>query len=214
MTETGSRTSTSRLIRPPRLIAQILVAGTVLTIATAIARNPLPTWEEETFKWLHDVPAWVDHVLWLPMQLGSAWAPIVTAAVAYGLTKSWRPTTGALVAGWGGWWLAKVIKEWVDRGRPYEEIGPENVRDSALQDGLGFVSGHATVAFACAAILSPYLPRRWCVAVYLLAALVALSRVVIGAHLPLDAIGGACLGLILAWVWHLLVGIDTTRRLV
>ena len=115
---------------------------------------------------------------------------------------------GALVAGWGGWWLAKVVKAQVERGRPEAELPDEVVRSSAVTEGLGFVSGHSTVAFACAAILSPYLPRRWRAAVYGLAATVGLSRVVVGAHLPLDVVGGAALGLGLAYTWHLLVGVD------
>ena len=212
MAESTGTTMSPGIVRPPRFLLQILVAGIVLGVATAIARNPLPTWEEDVFKWIHDVPRWVDYAVWTPMQLGSAWTPLITAVLAYWLTKSWRPTVGALVAGWVGWWLAKAVKDWVERGRPFQEIGAANVRDTALHEGLGFVSGHATVAFACAAILAPYVTRRWQWVVYLLAAFVGLSRIVVGAHLPLDAIGGACLGLMLAWTWHLVVGIDSTKR--
>lgn len=153
------------------------------------------------------MPRAVDQILWLPMQLGSAWAPPLTAVVAWRVARSWRPTAGALVAGWGGWWLAKGIKSMIDRGRPSAELGDELVRSTAVTEGLGFVSGHSTVAFACAAILSPYLPRRWRAVAWALASVVALSRVVVGAHLPLDVIGGAALGLLLAALWHLAVGI-------
>src|SRR5262245_48400077 len=143
MPSTIDPTVAPRIVRPLRLIVQIGVAAAVLGIASLIARNPLPGWEKEAFIWIHNVPRWVDYVLWLPMQLGTASAPLLAAGIAYWLTKSWRPTAGAVVAGWSGWWLAKVIKEWVERGRPYEEIGPENVRPTALHEGLGFVSGHA-----------------------------------------------------------------------
>ena len=111
---------------------------------------------------------------------GARGRPSSQRLLAYWLTKSWRPTAGALVAGWVGWWLAKAVKDWVERGRPFQEIGAANVRDTALHEGLGFVSGHATVAFACAAILAPYVTRRWQWVVYLLAAFVGLSRVVVG----------------------------------
>ena len=37
-----------------------------------------------------------------------------------------------------------------------------------------------------------------------------LSRVVVGAHLPLDVVGGAALGLALAYGWHAVVGVDST----
>ena len=69
------------------------------------------------------------------------------------------------------------------------------------------MSGHTTVAFACAAVLAPYLTRRWRVVGYALATAVALGRIVVGAHFPLDVVGGASLGLLLGYLWHLSVGI-------
>ncbi len=39
------------------------------------------------------------------------------------------------------------------------------------------------------------------------ATVVALARVHIGAHLPLDVVGGAALGVVLGAAWHLAVGI-------
>jgi membrane-associated phospholipid phosphatase len=193
----------------------ILVAGVcaaVLAWATAVALDGVPDWESSLFTTVHDVPRWVDHVLWLPMQLGSAWAPALVALLGWWLTRSWRPTVGALVVGWGGWWLAKAVKDAVDRGRPAGELASDLVRSSAITEGLGFVSGHSTVAFACATVLAPYLSRPWRVVAYALALLVAVSRVVVGAHFPLDVIGGAALGTMLAALWHLAVGVTSERK--
>lgn len=192
--------------------AKAALAAAILGGTTYVATTGVPTWEQEVFTWLHDMPRAVDYALWLPMQAGSAWAPPVAALIGWRLTRSWRPTVGALAAGWGGWWLAKAVKAQVERGRPSAELPDEVVRDTAVTEGLGFVSGHSTVAFACAAVLSPYLPRRWRVAGYALATTVSLSRVVVGAHLPLDVVGGAALGLTLAYAWHAAVGVDTSAR--
>jgi glycosyltransferase 2 family protein len=191
-----------------RNAAKSAVAASVLGVSTYLATTGVPAWEVELFTRLHDMPRAVDFALWLPMQAGSAWAPPVAALIGWRLTRSWRPTLGALVAGWGGWWLAKAVKAQVERGRPSAELPDEVVRDTALTEGLGFVSGHSTVAFACAAILSPYVSGRWRVAGYALATTVGLSRVVVGAHLPLDVVGGAALGLTLAYGWHAAVGVD------
>jgi undecaprenyl-diphosphatase len=188
--------------------AKAAAAAAVLGAATYVATKGVPAWEEHLFQWVHCVPRAVDYTLWLPMQAGSAWAPPVAAFIGWRVTRSWRPTAGALVAGWGGWWLAKVVKAQVERGRPSAELAPPLVRDTAITDGLGFVSGHATVAFACAAVLSPYLSGRWRFAAYTLAVTTAASRVVVGAHLPLDVVGGAALGLTLAYGWHAVVGVD------
>jgi membrane-associated phospholipid phosphatase len=200
------------VVRPRSNLWKAAACIGVVGVSGAIASRGVPDWEVDLFLQIHDVPRWVDYALWTPMQFGSAWAPPVAAATAWWVTKSWRPTAGALVAGWGGWWLAKGLKNGFERGRPANELGPDFVRPTAITDGLGFVSGHATVAFACAAVLSPYLSRTWRIAVYTLAATVALSRVSVGAHFPLDVVGGAALGLLLAYVWHLTVGIPATAR--
>ena len=61
-----------------------------------------------------------------------------------------------------------------------------------------FPSGHAASSFACAATLARFAPRRVAVVLYVLAALIAYSRVYVGVHYPLDVIGGALLGLLIA----------------
>jgi undecaprenyl-diphosphatase len=60
-----------------------------------------------------------------------------------------------------------------------------------------FPSGHAATSFAAATILSAKVPRLapvW----LLLAAAIAFSRVYVGVHYPLDIVGGAVLGLLIA----------------
>ena len=116
----GSR----RLRQLPKLAA----SAAVLVGSGYVAHQGVPSWEVTLFEWIHHVPRFVDYVVWLPMQAGSAWAPPVVALVAWRLTRSWRPTVGALVTGWGGWWLAKVVKNAVERGRPSAELPDGIVR--------------------------------------------------------------------------------------
>jgi len=72
----------------------------------------------------------------------------------------------------------------------------------SLQPGNSFPSGHATTAFAFAAVLAHAYPRwRW--AGYVGAFLVALSRLYLNKHFPADALAGALLG---ATVGHLAGG--------
>ena len=72
-----------------------------------------------------------------------------------------------------------------------------------------FPSGHAATSFACAALLawSTPLPR---VPLFVLAALIAFSRVYDGVHYPLDVVGGAVLGLLVATALRLLA--EVLRR--
>jgi undecaprenyl-diphosphatase len=68
-----------------------------------------------------------------------------------------------------------------------------------------FPSGHAASSFACALVLAWFAPRL-AVPLFLLAAGIAFSRVYVGAHWPLDVVGGAMLGLAVATALRLLAG--------
>ena len=72
--------------------------------------------------------------------------------------------------------------------------------------GLGFPSGHTTVAAALATAAGPYLGRRgrrisWC-GVWI----VAIARIYVGAHFPLDTVGGTALGWVIGAGLHLAWG--------
>jgi undecaprenyl-diphosphatase len=60
-----------------------------------------------------------------------------------------------------------------------------------------FPSGHAATSFACALVLSRFAPRLT-VPLFILAALIAFSRVYVGVHYPFDVLAGTVLGLALA----------------
>jgi membrane-associated phospholipid phosphatase len=60
-----------------------------------------------------------------------------------------------------------------------------------------FPSGHATTAFALAAVLSLWYPR-WTAAWLALAAIVGCSRIALGSHFPSDVAAGAILGVAVA----------------
>jgi undecaprenyl-diphosphatase len=141
------------------------------------------------------------------MQLGSLWGPLLVALVSWLAWRRWRPSVGALVAGIVAWQLAKVVKSAVERGRPHAMVDEFARLGGTPYEGLGFVSGHAAVAMALAAVLSPYLGRGPRAAAYAVALLVGYARVQVSAHLPLDVVGGAALGYLVAWGWNLAVGV-------
>ena len=88
-----------------------------------------------------------------------------------------------------------ILKHGVGRTRPWKALGV-TLHDTAVNPhGYSFASGHAVCAFAGCLILGAALPRwRWPLLV--LAALIALSRVVLGAHYPSDIIVGSLLGVL------------------
>jgi membrane-associated phospholipid phosphatase len=77
----------------------------------------------------------------------------------------------------------------------------------ATPHGLGFVSGHIAVVTSLAFVAWPWLPRwgRWAAGAAVVA--VFLTRMYVGAHLPLDMVGGAALGLAVGALVRLLLGV-------
>jgi undecaprenyl-diphosphatase len=66
----------------------------------------------------------------------------------------------------------------------------------AIPHNHSFPSGHAAASFACATVLGAAVPR-WRFWLFVLATLIAWSRVYNGVHYPLDVLAGAALGLVI-----------------
>jgi membrane-associated phospholipid phosphatase len=143
-------------------------------------------------------------VVWPVMQLGNVLVVPVSAAVAAALRR-WRLAGELLVAGAATYLLAKIVKGIVPRGRPDGLLDDVVIRGADAL-GRGFVSGHAATLTALAAVAWPWLGRRGRVVVAVLVTVVCLTRVYVGAHLPLDVVGGAGLGLAVAGLVRLLMG--------
>lgn len=122
------------------------------------------------------------------------------------LLKPWQAPVAVLTAGVLGWFTSRLAKEAVDRGRPVEFLDARTLDISggyASITGAGFPSGHATIAFAMATALVPWLPARYRWVAWTTACLVALGRIYVAAHFPLDVIGGAALGMFLGGLVNL-----------
>lgn len=193
------------LPRHPGDLVRLVTGLAILVGATAtIRRHRVGTFEANLFRLVNDLPSYLFPFLWAVMQAGNLLAVPVVAAVA-AATRRFRLALDLAVAGTSAWMLAKLVKQVVARGRPPSLLdhvivhGPEPT-------GQGYVSGHAAVAVAMATVASPYLGRRTRRLVWLAALLVCLARMYVGAHLPLDVLGGAALGWAVGALVHLLLG--------
>ena len=167
------------------------IAGTAAT-ASVVRRDRVGRREVRAFRAVNGLPDALHGPLWVVMQSGALGAVPVAAGLA---AAAGQPRLGRrlLATGTTAWVLAKAVKHGVQRPRPVVLL-PETRCRGREAVGLGYVSGHAAVVAAEAAAALPHLHGRARTAVLVLAPLVGLTRMYVGAHLPLDVLGGAALG--------------------
>jgi membrane-associated phospholipid phosphatase/tRNA A-37 threonylcarbamoyl transferase component Bud32 len=197
----------SRLALPrhPGDVVRLVLGVAILVVsAEVVKRDRVGVLETNVFRLVNDLPGVLYRPFWAVMQVGNLLAvPVIAAAAA--LMRRYRLAVNLAIAGGAAWLLAKLVKQIVERGRPpslLDQVHLHGLRPT----GLGYVSGHAAVAVALASVASPYLSRRLRRVAWGLAAIVCLARLYVGAHLPLDVVGGAALGWAIGALVHLLLG--------
>jgi undecaprenyl-diphosphatase len=184
------------------------VAAVAVTALCAWAVSPgtVGTLERTVFRFVNGWPDVLQWPLWIFQTLGVLGMPLIVAAGALAL-RQWRLALALVLLVPLKLFVEKeVLKELVHRERPGTTIPGAILRD-VPSAGASFPSGHAIVAFGIVVLLLPYLRRRWQVVVVALAVLNSVARVYLGAHSPLDVLGGAAAGIALGALLNLLVGV-------
>jgi glycosyltransferase 2 family protein len=181
--------------RHPGDAVRVLLGTAVLAVTTtAIHKDFIGDREAALFRVVNELalPGWTWPGVWLVMQLGVIGAVPLVAILAL-VTRRLRLALDAVLAAGSIYLIAKLVKEFVERGRPQTLLEDVNILGEPAR-GLGYVSGHSAVAVALATVASPYLGRRARRVAWVLAGCVCLARMYVGSHLPFDVVGGAALG--------------------
>ncbi len=166
--------------------------------------------ERAVFHAVNGLPGWLYRPMLLAQYLGVLAMPLVVALGALA-ARRWRLAAALVLVVPLKLALERVPKQLVQRERPGTTV-PDAILRGVHPGGLSFTSGHAIITFAIAGLLLLVLPRRWGVVAVLLASLNAVARVYLGAHNPLDVVGGAAIGLAIAAALDLVLDVAHQRR--
>ena len=187
----GRKRSLAGALADPRVRLGVGTAALLVT-AMAVRRDRVGRCEAAAFRAVNGLPGWLYPPAWAVMQLGTLGASPAAAGAAW--LAGDRELAGRLLAGGAGTWaLSKVFKQVVRRPRPAALLPGTRVRGPEAA-GLGYLSGHAGVAVALGAAALPHLGKTGRAITLGVAPVVGLTRIYVGAHLPLDVAGGAALG--------------------
>jgi len=195
-----------------RAHAALALVASAVTIfcSVAAASGHVGAEEAAVFRLVNGSPDVLHGPLWVVQLLGVLGMPLMIAVPALALQR-WRMALGLcglvplklVVHG-------ELVKALVQRPRPGSTIDGAVLRE-VPSAGSAYPSGHAVIAFGVVVLLWPYLRGRWRAAVLVLAVLNSVARVYLGAHAPLDVVGGAALGVVLGAVLCLVVGVPLRR---
>ena len=201
--------------RDVRVGGTVALAGlVVLAVSALLARNGrVGPAERSVFDAINGLPDWLYRPLWIFQQFGNFVVALLVVLVVAALLRRADLAAAALVAVVAKLLLERAVKSLVERSRPGTTVPDAILRGEVSPGGLSFVSGHATITVAMAIVLTAVLPRRWWAAVWLVVVLNGFTRIYVGAHNPLDIVGGTGLGLVIAgplYAW--LAGADPASR--
>lgn len=105
----------------------------------------------------------------------------------------WTTAISAVVARFV---IVEIIRFFYHRPRPFAAL---QIHQLILDNNWSFPSGHSAFFFAMASAIYFY-NKKWGARFFIAAILMNISRVIAGAHYPTDILGGAIIGIAIAYI--------------
>jgi undecaprenyl-diphosphatase len=190
------------------LDAWVGLAGLAAFLLSAVAASTgrVGSVEQAVFRAMNGLPGFLFGPMVATQFLGTLPVGPIVAIVALGFRR-WRLALAAAAVTVLKLAAERGVKSVVHRQRPGTSIHDAIPRGDVSRVGDSFVSGHLVLTAALATIVTPYLRGRWKVLPWVVVGAVAIARVYLGAHTPLDVVGGAGLGLVIGSMLNLMLGV-------
>lgn len=178
----------------------LIVLGAALTeVSRRLARRTsVSRAEEDVFRAANGASDRIRMPVRAVMQAGTLVTVPLAAGAALALGRRDLAERMAL-GGAAAWFLARRLKPLAGRQRPDLVLEGVRIREG-IEGNLGWLSGHAAVSTTLACLVAPEVPGPVRAVLAGIVATTGFGRMYVGAHLPLDIVGGVGLGMIVSGI--------------
>ena len=198
--------STQVIRRRIDLVAMGAGLGMLAVCAIPASTGRVGSLERSVFEAINGLSGGLEPIAQAAQLFGVLAVGPVIAGIAV-IARRPRLALAALLVTAGKLLAERALWEVVQRERPAQTQPVPIIRGDAATAGLSFVSGHVVLVTGLAWIVTPYLRGRWRALPWAVVLIVAFARIYLGAHNPLDVIGGLGLGLTVGALVNLVTGV-------